>query len=277
MEFLRFGSSIPGSYWGCCAMCIIQDFKQDPDAKASIQIVSGDGGQPLGDRFAGLTYREIFETRLRIGTFNTNDMPNHGFLAILTEWQVTSSLGKKWLKILHENGFEFIRTVDNSVYSGSGLDGEGHSDCCGDCLDDECEYEDTGDSSNKNYLFGLFRNIGNGSVADPLTPPAAWSEMTGGVKQAVDYLTPNQRASVAKAQKQFHRKAWEKLGPPKFYTKAQVKEAGVTVTLAGQRSKFPQQSEDARAKVLKADNKKKAAPAKSAPFSGNGLVVESID
>lgn len=274
MEFLRFGSSIPGSYGGCCAMCIIQDFKQDPDDKASIQIVSGDGGQPIGDNFAGLTYREIFETRLRIGTFDTNDMPNHGFLAILTEWQVTSSLGKKWLKILHENGFEFIRTVDNSVYSGSSLEGDGHSDCCGECYEYECEYESYDeDSDNKNYLFGLFRNIGNGSVADPFTPPDSWTELTGGVKQAIDYVTPNQRATLTKAQKKFHRKTWEKLGPPKFYTKQQVKDAGVTVTLAGQRSKMPQQSEQAREQAQKTSENKK--PAKAAPFGG--LVSKAVN
>ena len=50
MEFLRFGSSIPGGYWGCCACCIIQNFKFDPKAKASIQLVSGDSGT-LSQRF----------------------------------------------------------------------------------------------------------------------------------------------------------------------------------------------------------------------------------
>src|SRR3546814_3229716 len=118
MEFLRFGSSIPGSYWGCCAVDIIQDFKQPPDGKASIQVVDGDGGNPLRGKFFGPTWKDIFLQRLRIGTFADRNMPNHGFLAILTDWQIKSKPGSDWLKILKEQGFEFIRTVDNSVYSG---------------------------------------------------------------------------------------------------------------------------------------------------------------
>ena len=273
MEFLRFGSSIPGSYWGCCAMCIIQDFKQDPDDKASIEIVDGDGGHPIGDSFAGLTYREIFETRLRIGTFSTNDMPNHGFLAILTDWQVNSGYGAKWLKILHENGFEFIRTVDNSVYSGPSLKGQpipfGWQFY--DEYEDEYEEPYEEDSNNKNYLFGLFRNIGNGAVYNPLTPPKAWSDLKGGITQAVDYITPIQRNKIAKKQSAFHLKAWNKLGPPKFYKKSEVKAAGVPVTYAGQRSKFPQQSEAERDAALASQNK--ATPAKAAPFG----VSEAVD
>src|SRR3546814_8591595 len=49
MEFLRFGSSIPGGYWGCCAFDIAQCFKQNPDDKASISVVNGDGGFPMMD------------------------------------------------------------------------------------------------------------------------------------------------------------------------------------------------------------------------------------
>lgn len=268
MEFLRFGSSIPGSYWGCCAMCIIQDFKQDPDAKASIEIVSGDGGQPIGDNFAGKTWREIFETRLRIGTFNTLDMPNHGFLAILTSWQISGGHGKKWMEILHENGFEFIRTVDNSVYSGPSLLGESFDE-------DEGYDEYEGDSNNKNYLFGLFRNIGNGAVADPLTPPKEWAALEGGSVQAVDFITENQRAEIAKKQQKFQREAWEKLGPPKFYTKQQLKDDGVPVTFAGQRSKLPQQSESEREEALAKQSKAKST-AKAAPFGAGDSKATAV-
>ena len=43
MEFLRFGSSIPGSYWGCCAFDIIQNFgAYDPDDPLSIEMVDGE-------------------------------------------------------------------------------------------------------------------------------------------------------------------------------------------------------------------------------------------
>lgn len=266
MEFLRFGSSIPGSYWGCCAMCIIQNFKFDPDEKASIEIVSGDGGEPIGDTFAGLTYRQIFETRLRIGTFSTQEMPNHGFLAILADWQIHSGHGKEWLKILHANGFEFLRTVDNSVYSGANLLGDGPDENC----DDE-DWEDEGDSNNKNHLFGLFRNIGHGAVEDPFTPPAVWTELDGGVPQVVDYLSPADRASLTFAQRKFHLEAWNKLGPPKFYTKQQVLDAGVTVTLAGKRSKFPQQTEKTREAALKQQNG--SSKTKAAPFTVPPIIL----
>src|SRR3546814_7262228 len=70
MEFLRFGSSIPGGYCGCCAFDIAQCFKQNPDDKASISVVNGDGGFPMMDGkgvlFLGPTWHDIFKQRLRI-------------------------------------------------------------------------------------------------------------------------------------------------------------------------------------------------------------------
>src|SRR3546814_2376648 len=89
MEFLRFGSSIPGGYWGCCAFDIAQCFKQNPDDKASISVVNGDGGFPMMDGkgvlFLGTTWHDLFKQRLRINTFDTKDNPNHGFLVVLTD------------------------------------------------------------------------------------------------------------------------------------------------------------------------------------------------
>lgn len=161
MEFLRFGSSIPGSYWGCCACDIIQNFNVDPDEKANIQLVSGDGGGPLMKgkelAFVGLTYREIFQTRLRIGTFSMRDMPNHAFFAILTQTQCDSDTGKKWLAILKEAGFEFLRAQDNSVYTGENLE--------------------TKHAPHPNYVFALFRNIGKSAIEDPNKPPAGWDDL----------------------------------------------------------------------------------------------------
>ena len=82
VEFLRFGSSIPGAYWGCCAMDIIQCFSTDPEAPASIELVSGDGGNPFMKNgktmFLGKTNKDVFLQRLRIGTFSTENMPNPG-------------------------------------------------------------------------------------------------------------------------------------------------------------------------------------------------------
>lgn len=222
MEFLRFGSSIPGSYWGCCACCIIQNFKVDPDAKASIQLVGGDGGNPIlgpdgGFLYAGPTWRDIFWQRLRFGTFNKNDMPNHAFLAILTASQISGGVGAKWLAILKEAGFEFIRTVDNSVYTGQAMDtGQGYS--------------------HPNYIFGLFRNIGNGAIADPHAPPQAWLDL------------PEQTKT--------QREVWDELTKKQdtLMTEAQLVEAGVPVMMAGLRSKYPQEPKSIR-------DQKKAAEA----------------
>jgi hypothetical protein len=115
MEFLRFGSQIPGIYHGCCAVDIIQNFKVDPDAPASIQCVHGDSGVSL-NAFLGLTYHEIFLARLRCGTFSQKELPCRAFFASMTADQLKTENGKKWLAILRENGFEFIRAVHNSVY-----------------------------------------------------------------------------------------------------------------------------------------------------------------
>ena len=162
MEFLRFGSSIPGSYWGCCAVCIIQNFKVNPDAKAAIQLVSGDGGGPItrydGEAtYVGGTWREIFEARIRLGTFSDQNMPNHTFFAVLEDSQIKGTYGKAWLAILREHGFEFVRTVDNSVYTGQSL-----TRSC---------------SSHPNHIFALYRNIGAGRIKDPFTPPKEWTNL----------------------------------------------------------------------------------------------------
>ena len=261
MEFLRFGSSIPGAYWGCCAADIIQNFKVDPDQPASIELVGGDGGNPVqfpsndpkgrkGAKFAGLTHGEIFRQRLRYGTFNGNDMANHAFFAILTEWQVTNkrSVGYKWLKILKEEGFEFVRAIDNSVYTGSSL---------------------TGKSSPKpNYLFALFRNISSGRIKDPFTPPAAWTEMDRVVPEAWEHVTEPEK--LASDQAEVHTKLWETLPKDVFYSREELEEKGIPITLAGRRSKEPQQLASQRS----TDAPKKAA-SKPAPFA-SGTVAKKV-
>ena len=201
----------------------------DPDAKASIQLVSGDGGGPLGDLFAGPTYRDIFWQRLRIGTFSNRDMPNHAFLAVLTESQIQGTYGAAWLAILKEAGFEFVRTVCNSVYAGATL-----SDKPGD--------------QSQNHIFGLFRNIGQGSITDPFTPPKQWQDLPSVVPEAwLSFNEPNEGTfNLANEQRIAQRKVWDSHVPKPFLTKAQVIKAGAPVILAGLRSKFPQQDEAAR-------------------------------
>lgn len=260
MEFLRFGSSIPGSYWGCCAVCIAQNFKVDPDEKASIELVNGDGGNPIVKggkvQFLGKTYREIFESRLRIATFNSTDKPNHVFLAVLTSDQISypGSVGHKWLQILKENGFEFIRTTDNSVYSGKEvISAPGEQKC----------------SPHENYIFGLFRNIGHGAVKDPYTPPKAWTDLEQVVPEVWQGITDGEELNVVVQEKQLE--LWNASKPATMYTEEELVEAGVPVTLAGRRSKQPQQLKSLR----KADTTTTAVSAAS-PFGKTDSVTSVV-
>lgn len=247
MEFLRFGSSIPGGYWGCCACCIIQNFKMMPTDKASIELVDGDGGSPLG-RFAGPTYEDIFRQRIRIGTFSSRDMPNHAFFAILTKSQVAGAIGKAWLKILKEEGFEFIRSVDNSVYSGAGTISAPGQGCT---------------SAHPNYIFGLFRNIGSGAMSNPFEAPAEWEKLSSVVPEAYQFVTGSKK--VNEEQQKYQLERWKNNVPKPLLTEAQVVAAGVTVTYAGQRSRYPQQDKSTR-EMMKQSDKNLVAQA-PAPFS----------
>lgn len=254
MEFLRFGSSIPGSYWGCCAMDIIQNFKVDPDAPASISLVNGDGGQPMmgndGVLFLGPTWYDIFKARLRINTFNTSDKPSHGFLAVLTTSQISGGVGLKWLKILKEEGFEFIRTVSNSVYEGSDVISKGDT---------------VGSDGSANYLFGLFRNIGTGNIKDPYTAPAAWSNLPSVVPEAWELLDAAQKKKLKVETQTYHLKRWKAIGEVKFMTEKELDKKKVTVTYAGQRSKYPQQTREMRKAIEATD--KNIATSKADPFA----------
>lgn len=235
MEFGRFGGNITMGYWGCCACCILQDFNQDPDQKASIQLVDGDGGSGLFNSmneqlYAGPTYKDIFWQRLRFGTFGLDDMPNHAFLAILTQGQLEHGYGKQWLALLKEAGFEFIRTINNSVYTGQNL--------VTDEVDEEYEYDyDPDDTSpvhgdSANYLFGLFRNIGRGAAPNPFQPPQEWLDLPAGTPEV--YIEDG--AALASKAQAFQLTAWAKL--PKqdtLLTEAQLREKGAPVTLSGRR------------------------------------------
>lgn len=277
MHFLRFGSSIPGDYWGCCAVCIIQNFKVDPDAKASIQIVGGDGGQPIqfstmnndggkktGPMYAGMTYRDIFRQRLRYGTFNTRDMPNHTFYAVLTAGQISSGHGKAWLKILKEEGFEFVRAVDNSVYTGASLAGSSNR------------------SPHINYIFALYRNVGNGQVKDPLTPPKAWTDLPSVVPETWQLINPNDTTvfdgkkevtvssieSYMAVSNAAQLEVYNKLPKGEFYSEEELTKAGVPIIVAGKRSTNPQElksQRDAR-EERKEQQTSAAAAKKTAPF-----------
>lgn len=263
MEFLRFGSSIPGSYWGCCAVCIIQNFKVDPDAKAAIQLVGGDSGTPLMKNsefiFSGPTWADIFKQRIRIGTFSEREMPNHAFFAVLTSSQISGGVGAKWLKILKEEGFEFLRTIDNSVYTGDSV------------LTKTTLGTDGGVSSHPNYIFALFRNIGKGAITNPFTPPKAWTDL--------DPVTPEtwerieEVDQLAKSQQAQQLEHWKKGTKPVFLKEDELLKLGLTdhtIWYAGKRSTAPQMTKATRA-LLEPKPTEKADPfAAKAPPSASG-------
>lgn len=253
VEFLRFGSSIPGAYWGCCACDIIQCFTGDPDAKSSIEMVDGDGNSPClfnkdgkyETAYAGPTNRDIFMQRLRVGTFGITDMPNHTFLAILTEWQINSANGKKWLKILKETGFEFVRAIDNSVYSGKAL----------------APLNKTSKGQNVQYLFMLARNIGAGNVGNPYKPPSAWD----GPAPLYELVGAAKTKELAEKTHAEHTEQWKNIGPATFLTEDEVRAAGAPVITAARRTTRPQVVKLAVSTTLK--NTTSVFPAKLTPAS----------
>lgn len=253
MECLRFGNNIPGEYHGCCAGDIFQNFNQDPRTPASIQLVCGDSGTALihgkGAAFLGPTLEDIFWQRLRVSTFGTNDMPNHFFLAVLEESQIAEGApGRKWLKLLKQAGFEFLRTVDNSVYTGHVIGGHR--------------------SPHRNYVFGLFRNIGGAKIEDPFCPPKAWTDLPTAAPEQWELLenATTDRLVFVDEQREAHLKIWNDHGPTKIMTETEVVKAGAPVIMAGLRSEFPPQLKDEREERMK-KRRDKTLPY-SPPYSG---------
>lgn len=234
MEFSRFGSSIPTRYWGCCCADIIQDFNKDPDAKASIQLTDGDGNSPItrdGElAFAGPTYKDIFETRIRIGTFGTRDMPNHAFFAILTASQCNSAVGKKWLAILKANGFEYLRTVNNSVWNVN------------------------------NHVFALFRNVGPNKLANAFTPPSSWTNLPTVVPEAYqsDLSTADKRKDFTKQTMDALTPVWA-AGTTVIRKESDIVAAGAPVVMGALRTEFPVELKASREKRLQ-ERKEKNIP-----------------
>lgn len=247
MEFLRFGSSIPGSYWGCCAVDIIQDFKQYPSDKASIQVVTGDGGGPIGDTFCGPTWEDIFWQRLRIGTFADSDMPNHAFIAVLTDQQIYHEPGNLWLAILKKAGFEFIRTVDNSVYGSNQVGIYGYDD------------DDENGCSHPNHIFMLVRNIASrGKIQNPYRPPAAWLELPSVGVPELHTLNELDGLALNFEMQKAHEKIWMDNKDRPFLTRQKLEEAKVPVYLAGLRSNNPQELASTRENRNKKSGKTEA-------------------
>jgi hypothetical protein len=263
-ETLRFGSSIPGGYWGCCAGDVMQCFKSDPDTPASIQFINGDGGEPCTNRegdlmFAGPTNKDVFLARLRDGTFGCGDMPNHFFIAVLTDEQLWSAHGLKWLAILKEHGFEFIRTVSNSVYTGKKA---------------EAQYPSENGGSNLNYVFALFRGIAWGAPDDALTPPKAWTDLPSVKPELYSNVPEELRKNFTRSQAEADFAIWERVGPAKLLTEAQVREAKAPVILAAQRTNNPQEPKEDRDQRNAAAGKKAETSLRAQPEAGTPTPIQ---
>jgi hypothetical protein len=253
MEFLRFGSSIPGSYWGCCAGDVIQNFKVGATEPASIQLVEGDGGSYLG-KFAGKTYHDIFRQRLVYGTFSADKSRavNHAFFVMLSDTQLKSEIGKQWLAILKAEGFEFVRTVNNSVWNVN------------------------------NYIFMLVRNVGPNAVEDQFKPPQEWLDLPSVVPEiwslidadAIDCLPGGETRSLTTQIAAKQKPLYDALPKDVFYTEAELEAEGIPITYAGKRSHqhgqpaigYPQQSKEERQKFEAALTAPKPTEAKPSAF-----------
>jgi hypothetical protein len=179
-------------------------------------------------------------------------MPNHVFLAVLTEQQIRGGVGLKWLKLLKEQGFEFIRTTDNSVYSGP-----------------ELLKPSVSRSPHRIYLFGLFRNVGAGAVENPFVPPAEWTALDKVVPEAWEKLSDT--AELAVGQQEAHTKLFKKLPKNKWMTEDELEKTKTPITLAGRRSQYPQEfktdreAKETAAKGASGSTGQKAKPV-AAPF-----------
>jgi hypothetical protein len=207
VEVLRLGSKIAGNNHGCCAIDVIQSLSAGPDELWSSQVTNGDSGTPITQNrealYLGPTNKDILLTRLKIGTFSNTTMPNHAFLVAITGAQLQYEGGKEWLAILKAQGFEFIRAIDNSVYSGPDPD-------------NSRRYREPV------YLFGLFRNIGKAALDDPFKPPKEWDEL------------PECTAT--------QRELYDAL-PLKFLTEKELREAGAPVMLSGTKGDIPREKQ----------------------------------
>lgn len=164
IECVRFAGR-KGQGIGCCAVDLLQGFNNDPDEEAYVGLTYGDSGDKIirdkGQAFLGPTNRDIFLGYLRMGTFDTKELPDRVFLAAITKRQTEDPVGRKWLELMKENGFEFLTVVNNSVYGSTrvvdGKPGENHY-------------------PHPVYLFILRRNISTNQIVRD-GPPEFWGTL----------------------------------------------------------------------------------------------------
>lgn len=163
IECLRLGARRGGEGIGCCAIDVIQGFNNAPDAicpqqpffnadEYRVEFYDNTSDQLcLGGE--GITNEQVFLAQLTHGSFTPFPEPDHGFIVTMTENQISSSNGQKWLTILKREGFKWVGCVSNSVY------GEYHP----------------------NHIFMLLRstheNMDDDEIQELKSPPSFWESL----------------------------------------------------------------------------------------------------
>lgn len=175
IECLRFGARRGGTGIGCCAVDIFQGFSRDPsDTRPDIILRQGDTWNYLnnygedGVKAVSGTNEEVFLSYLYHGTMDYSKASDHAFLAILTDEQINSSTGRRWLEILKREGFVWVGATSNSVY---------------------CEYH-------PNHIFMMIRStreyMDDGEIMALKEPPEYWKGL------AEPEETPEERLNSGK-------------------------------------------------------------------------------
>ncbi len=127
IECLRLGARRGGEGIGCCAIDVIQGFDNPPDQVCPQRpFFDGDSWTPV--KYPGtstqlcvgggsLTNEDAFLSYLTHGSLTPEPEPDHGFIAVLSQSQVSGEVGKAWLTILKREGFVWLGCTSNSVYS----------------------------------------------------------------------------------------------------------------------------------------------------------------
>jgi len=110
----------------------------------------------------------------------------------------------------------------------------------------------------------LFRNIGNGRIQDPFTPPKEWTDLPEVCEEVISSIPDDVKKLIIEKQTKAHTKIW-KAGETKILKESDIVAAGAPVIMAALRTEFPVQVKERRGKRL-AERKEKGAP--SAPSSG---------
>lgn len=121
IECIRFGGRRGNIGIGCCAVDLIQGFNNPPSQIGrETPFYDGDTQSPAnyggGQLHICGTNEQMLLAYLTHGTFSAEPQSDHAFIAVMSQEQVDSQIGKEWLKILYREGFDYIATVNNSVY-----------------------------------------------------------------------------------------------------------------------------------------------------------------